>query len=101
MVATLIVSEVNIGWLLRSNPQVVIKLMVLIVLHISRVYLTGGLNLGSLRGFPEFAGYTNCIFRVTVLLSWDQGYWAANSNSRTEGFSVGSSTLSRFLPYTP
>lgn len=116
-----IVSEVNIGWLLRSIHRWSSSLMVLsLVLHISRVYLTGGFK--KPRELTWISGVLLAILTVSFgvtgySLPWDQvGYWAAKIVTSVPealndllngvgtsvvillrgGFSVGQATLSRF-----
>jgi len=116
-----IVSEVNIGWLLRSVHRWSSSLMVLsLVLHISRVYLTGGFK--KPRELTWISGVLLAVLTVSFgvtgySLPWDQvGYWAAKIVTSVPealndlldgvgtsvvillrgGFSVGQTTLSRF-----
>ena len=116
-----ILSEVNLGWLLRSVHRWSSGLMVLmLILHMSRVYLTAGFKKPR-----ELTWMTGVILACTTVsfgvtgysLPWDQvGYWACKIVTATPeafddlipnlgqtlvlalrgGYSVGQATLTRF-----
>ncbi|KAG5626507.1 hypothetical protein H5410_011725 [Solanum commersonii] len=103
-----IMTEANFGWLIRSVHRWSASMMVLMmILHVFRVYLTGGVVLAVLTASFGVTGYS---------LPWDQiGYWGENSNRcpcaipvigsplvelLRGSASVGQSTLTRFIVYT-
>jgi len=112
-----IMTEVNLGWLIRSVHRWSASMMVLnMILHVCRVYLTGGFK--KPRELTWVTGVAlasvTVSFGVTgYSLPWDQiGYWACKivtgvpeaipivGNLIVEvlrgGVSVGQSTLTRF-----
>ena len=111
------ITEVNFGWLIRSIHRWSASFMVLIiVLHIFRVYLTGGFKRP--RELTWITGVIIAVFTVSFgvtgySLPWDQiGYWAVKIVTGVPeaipiiggvlvlllrgNLSVGQSTLTRF-----
>jgi cytochrome b6 len=112
-----ITNEVSLGWLIRSLHRWSASMMLLnLLLHISRVYLTGGFK--SPRELTWISGVLLACLSVSFgvtgySLPWDQvGFWACKIvtgvpdaipivggvlvESLRGGVSVGQSTLSRF-----
>ena len=115
-----ILVKVNLGWFLRSVHRWSAGVMVLtLILHVSRVYLTGGFK--KPRELTWFSGVVLSVLTVSFGLTgyslpWDQiGYWACKIVTATPqsiddlqpgwgslfvkvfrgGYSVGQSTLTR------
>ena len=112
-----IMTDVNFGWLIRSIHRWSASMMVLLmILHIFRVYLTGGFK--KPRELTWITGVTMAVCTVSFgvtgySLPWDQiGYWACKIVTGVPeaipfvgpflveilrgGVSVGQATLTRF-----